>query len=357
MFNERIKQILLLIIIVVLMFLVIEELIPFLPGLLGAITLYIVSRKQYFKMVYQKKWKRGWAAMMHIMFYIIIIVIPVAVAIILISPKVNDAMQNPDAIVASAKHTIVTIQQKIGVNLVSDRSLSNTLNKLSASVPKLLNSTLNIISNIGIMLFVLYFMLYNASEMERYLARIIPLKRNNIQLLSYETKKIVIANALGIPLISVLQGLTATLGYFIFGVKDWAIYGFLTGVCAFFPVVGTMIVWVPLVLYMYASGETWNAVFVFLYSLIITGNVDYVARITLLRKMGGVHPVITILGVLVGLGLFGFVGLVFGPLLINYIIVLYDIYMNEFVYVEPVTATSGEDELLSEQATKTNAEE
>ena len=71
-----------------------------------------------------------------------------------------------------------------------------------------------------------------------------------------------------------------------------------------------------------------------LYSVIITGNVDYISRITIMRKLGDVHPVITVLGVIVGLGLFGFIGLVFGPLLVNYIIVLFKIYMNEFV--EPV---------------------
>jgi predicted PurR-regulated permease PerM len=68
-----------------------------------------------------------------------------------------------------------------------------------------------------------------------------------------------------------------------------------------------------------------------LYSTLVTGNVDYIARITLLKRMGNVHPVITILGVLVGLGLFGFIGLIFGPLLVNYIIVLFKIYMNEFI--------------------------
>jgi predicted PurR-regulated permease PerM len=62
----------------------------------------------------------------------------------------------------------------------------------------------------------------------------------------------------------------------------------------------------------------------------VTGNVDYVARITIMRRIGDVHPVITVLGVLVGLGLFGFIGLIFGPLLVNYIIVLTKIYMNEF---------------------------
>jgi predicted PurR-regulated permease PerM len=64
--------------------------------------------------------------------------------------------------------------------------------------------------------------------------------------------------------------------------------------------------------------------------VVVTGNVDYIARISLLKRMGDVHPVITILGVLVGLGLFGFIGLIFGPLLVNYVIVLFNIYMNEF---------------------------
>ena len=104
----------------------------------------------------------------------------------------------------------------------------------------------------------------------------------------------------------------------------------LTGLFAFFPIVGTMIVWVPLVLYMYASGQQWNATGLLIYSLVVTGNIDYLARITIMRRMGNVHPVITVLGVIVGLGLFGFIGLIFGPLLINYIIILSRIYISEF---------------------------
>src|SRR4030095_12017310 len=136
-------------------------------------------------------------------------------------------------------------------------------------------------------------------------------------MLASQTKRMVKANALGIPLISIIQGLTATLGYFIFGVKEFALWGFVTGVFAFFPIVGTMVVWVPLVLYTYATGTTWQATGLLLYSVIVTGNVDYLARVTLLKKMGNVHPVLTILGVIVGLGLFGFIGLIFGPLLVT----------------------------------------
>ena len=63
-FNSRILQVLLLGIIILLLILIIKELYVFLPGLLGAFTLYILSRENYFQLVYNKKWKRGWAAML-----------------------------------------------------------------------------------------------------------------------------------------------------------------------------------------------------------------------------------------------------------------------------------------------------
>ncbi|HPZ89711.1 MAG TPA: hypothetical protein PLQ32_16470, partial [Flavihumibacter sp.] len=58
--------------------------------------------------------------------------------------------------------------------------------------------------------------------------------------------------------------------------------------------------------------------------------IDTVARMTLLKCFGDVHPVVTVMGVIAGLSLFGFIGLIFGPLLMSYILVLVRIYLNEF---------------------------
>ena len=340
-FNNRIKQVLLLVLIILLVYLSIQELSVFLPGLLGALTLYILSRASYFQIVYNRKWKKGWAAGLFIIYYLFLIGLPVFLAVTLISPKVNAFLEDPNAMINAAKQSIDTIQQKVGFKFISENTLTNLFSRITAFIPNILNSTANLISNLAIMLFVLYYMLYNGREIEKVLNHLIPLRQENINMLASETKKIVKANALGIPLISIIQGLTATLGYFIFGVDEWGLWGFLTGIFAFFPVVGTMIVWVPLVIYSYAIGETWQATGLLLYSVVVTGNVDYLARITLLKRMGNVHPVITILGVLVGLGLFGFIGLIFGPLLVSYIIVLFKIYMNEFIEnAEPLPETS-----------------
>lgn len=330
-FNNRIKQILLLAIIILLGYLAVKELHSLLPGLLGALTLYILSRSNYFHLIYTRKWRKGWAAGLFILYYLLLIGLPVFIAIMLISPKINAFLDDPSAMVTAAKQSILTVQQKLGVKFVSEASITSSLSKVSAFIPTILNSTATLITNLTIMLFILYYMLYYGREIERMLNRIIPLKQENINMLASETKKMIKASALGIPLISIIQGLAATLGYFIFGINEWALWGFLTGVFAFFPVVGTMVVWVPLVIYTYAIGETWQASGLLIYNIVVVGQIDYVARITLLKRLGDVHPVTTILGVIVGLGLFGFIGLIFGPLLISYLVLLFKIYMNEFI--------------------------
>jgi predicted PurR-regulated permease PerM len=166
--------------------------------------------------------------------------------------------------------------------------------------------------------------------MEEYITDFIPLKKKNRQMLSEETDVMIRANAIGIPLLALIQGVVGALGYFIFGIKEFGVWGFLTGVASLIPIIGTGIIWVPLTIYLLASGNTWQGVGLGIYSLAVLTNVDYVARITLLRKIGNVHPLITIFGLIVGVSMFGFLGLVFGPLLISYLILLVKIYRNEF---------------------------
>lgn len=330
LFNDRIKQIMLLVLLVLIVYFVLNELHVFFPGLLGAVTLYILSRGSYFQLVYHRKWRRGWTAGMYLIGYFLLLVILVYFTFILIEKRIQPFLSDPAAMLSKAEAAIKEMQNKAGVTVVSEQTLNSLQQKLSDFIPKLLNDTGILLSNLAIMLFMLYYMLVHGKEMENFMGRVIPLKQSNITMLASETKRLVKASALGIPIISIIQGVTATIGYAVFGVNEYVVWGFLTGVFAFFPVIGTLIIWVPLVLYMYISGNTWNATGLFIYSLIITGNIDYLSRITVLKRLGNVHPVITVLGVIVGLGLFGFIGLIFGPLLVNYIILLFRTYLQEF---------------------------
>ncbi len=329
-FNSRIRQVLLISVIVMLGFLIIRELYIFLPGLLGAVTLYILSRDKYLQLVYEKKWSPSWTSALFMLLTLALIGLPLYYAIHLVVPKVNAAMAHTEEMVVGLKAFSEKFTSFTGQELLSAENVKNLQSKVAGFLPIFLNSTANILINIVVMFFTYYYMATSSKEMESSLNSLIPLQQKSIDKLSAETKTMVRANALGIPLISIIQGLTACLGYWIFGLKDWGMWGFLTGVFAFFPLVGTMIIWAPLVIYMYAQGMNWQATGLMIYSLVVTGNVDYLARVTLMKRMGNVHPLVTVFGVIVGLSLFGFMGFIFGPLVISYLIILVRIYASEF---------------------------
>ena len=152
-FNDRIRQILLLLLIILLIYLSIKELKLFMPGLLGAITLYILSRASYFQLVYNRKWKKGRAAFLFIIFYLLILGIPVFAAITLISPKISSVLSDPTAVITNIKQAVMQIQSRMGVIIVTEKSLSNSLDQTITFIPSLLNSTLNLVSNLITMLF------------------------------------------------------------------------------------------------------------------------------------------------------------------------------------------------------------
>src|SRR5882724_6598034 len=105
-FNDRIKQLLILFLLLLFIYLVIKEIYLFLPGLLGALTLYILSRASYFQLVFNRKWKRGRAAGLFIVYYLFILGLPIFLAVTLISPKINAFLQDPTAMINAAKESV-----------------------------------------------------------------------------------------------------------------------------------------------------------------------------------------------------------------------------------------------------------
>ena len=281
-------------------------------------------------LIEKKKWKPGWTALLYILVYTIIICLPVYLAVVLVIPKLVAIFNDPVQFMIAVKTFSQKIQDATGIELYNGNSLKNATQRIANNLPTFLTGTANFITNLLLMFFVLYYMLVHGNKMEKYLNNFIPLKESNREILRDETNLMIRANAIGIPLLAIIQGLVAMLGFYIFGIKEYGVWAFLAGVASLIPIVGTGLIWVPLTVYLFGTGHTWQGVGLGIYSLSVLTNVDYVARITILRKIGDVHPLITIFGVIVGLSMFGFLGLVFGPLLISYFIVLVKIYRNEF---------------------------
>ena len=329
-FNNRLRQIILLLVIVLLAILLLNQLFVFLPGFLGAITLYILLRNSFNYLTIRKRWGKTGTAVLFILGSLVIIALPLYFSIRLISSELSILLNNSAELVADARLVGQKIYELTGVQLMTDENILTFQKQAATIIPSLLNSSASILSNFAVMFFLLYFMLVNGREIEKFLDRFIPLKEENIDMLSLETRNMIRANAIGIPVLAIIQGVVATIGYWIFGVKDFALWGFLTGVFSMVPIVGSALIWAPLCIYLFAIDKTGKAIGLLLYAALLISNIDYVVRLTLLRKFMDVHPVITVFGVIVGLGLFGFWGVIFGPLLISYFVILIRIYMNEF---------------------------
>jgi predicted PurR-regulated permease PerM len=329
-FNNRIRQVGFLLIVIALAIIVFRQLYIFFPGFLGALTLYILCRKYYFHLTEERKWKKGLTAILFMVLFMACIVAPVCLTVRMIFQKINTIVENPEQVNNAIDAISAQLREWTGQDLLTKEATADIRKKATSFIPGILNTSATMLGNLLMILFLAFFMFKNGRFMEDTLDHFIPLKHKNIQSLADETCGMVRANALGIPLVSLIQGLVASLGYWVVGIEDFVLLGLITGLFAFFPVIGTAMIWLPLVIFLFSKGESGKAIGLAAYGLTIIGNIDYVARISFLQKVGHVHPVITILGLIAGIKLFGFWGFIFGPLLISYLLLLVRIYKNEF---------------------------
>ena len=101
---------------------------------------------------------------------------------------------------------------------------------------------------------------------------------------------VVKSNAIGVPLLAIIQGGIAMLGYYIFGAPEVILWGVVSCFATVIPVIGVAIVWIPLALYIGATGHWWTALGLSVYCIVIVANVDNLIRSVLQRKMADTHP-------------------------------------------------------------------
>jgi predicted PurR-regulated permease PerM len=331
--QNRIRQIIFLLIIGLLGVLLFLELYTFLPALLGAISLYIILRKWNIHLTTKKKrrWKKSMAAFTLMMLSLIVILLPIGLLVNMLQSKVTYAVDHSAELVNAINTVANSLEKRFNIEIVSDENIKKLSGILAQTLPLILSATFNTLGTIFFMYFILYFMLVNSLKMEEALYEYIPLKDENVEKLGKEVHSSVMSNAVGIPLIAILQGVVALIGYLILGVKEPWFWFVVTCITAMLPVVGAALAYVPVAIIFFANDQTGKGIAMLLIGFGLIGTVDNVFRFTLAKKIGNVHPLVTVFGVIIGLKLFGFIGLIFGPLLISLFMLLLKIYSNEFI--------------------------
>ncbi|KFF14422.1 permease [Chryseobacterium soli] len=325
-----IKQVALLAIILVLTGLICFNLALFIPSVLGAITIYVVCRKYNFYLQEEKKWKPWLSSLVLMLASLIILILP----IYFIADLLIEKLGNAQVYMAKFNVFLDKIHSYVYEQVHFDILSKENMDKLKSSAGKVSTSavsgTFNTLTVVMSMYFILYFMLDQPRRFERILTSSAPLKRSNISLIGDKMRKLIMANAIGIPVVALGQGLVALIGYFIFGAPSPVLLFALTAAASMVPVVGAAIVYIPVCIFMIAEGNTGPGLGLAAYCLIVVGLTDNLLRFTLLKKLEDIHPLNTVFGIIMGMNLFGFMGLIFGPILISLTLLLIQVYRNEF---------------------------
>lgn len=330
-FKEQYWKYSLIVIILSLGIIILLYLRPFIGGLLGACTIYVLLRGQMRYLTQKRRLRKSFAAILLLGETISCFLIPLSLIVWMLINKIQNINLDPQQWIEPIQNFVALIEQKTGYDLLGTDNLSS----IAAWVPKVGQFLMGEISgfglNIFVLLFVLYFMLIGGKQMESYIYEILPFNSQNKHNVMNEIHMLVRSNAIGIPLLAIIQGGIALIGYSIFNAPSPLLFGVLTCFATIVPIVGTAVIWLPLVVYLGVTGEWAHAIGLAIYALVVITNIDNLIRFVLQKKMADTHPLITIFGVVIGLPLFGFMGVIFGPIILSLFLLCVNIFKSEYL--------------------------
>lgn len=324
----------------------------YISAFLGAGILYVVFRPWFTALALKRNWNRSLVTSLLIIFAVVVIILPFLTLSLLLIGRIQYYSQHTDEILNLVKKA----EDLTGYQITSPQNIKaisqQAAGYASRLLPSLAGGTLDFIVILGLMFFTMYFMFVQQEDFQKGLQKYLPFKRDTQHELAESLKNNVNANVIGQALVSFVQGLLTGLTLWIFGVPDapfWGVVGFFL---AFIPILGTPLVWAPAGLIKLSQGDTGQGVGILLVGAIIIINIDNLLRIMLAKRMGDIHPLITLTGIVLGVPIFGILGLVIGPLLLSYFIVLIRVFERQNKKQQEEVAR--DEERIEEEARKSD---
>ena len=202
-------------------------------------------------------------------------------------------------------------------------SLMNSLSQLMLNFPTLFLQSL-------VVFFTFFFVLRDKEQLLSYIKSLLPFSKDVEKKLFESSKGITSSVIYGQIIIGIIQGLLVGLGFFIFGVPNALFLTLLACLAGVFPIIGTAIIWVPVVIYLLIAGNTFPAIGVIIFGL-ISSSLDNFIRPIIVSKRTQMHSSLVLIGMIGGLFLFGILGLILGPLILAYLLIILEIYRRKDV--------------------------
>ena len=170
---------------------------------------------------------------------------------------------------------------------------------------------------LALLLIMLFFFLRDGQQFRAQLRRVSPLSRAQADELMDQIARTMQGAITSLLLVPLIQGALATMGYWVLGVPNALLWGGLTTLVAFIPLIGTPLVWAPICVYLFINGQVWQGVVLAVYGAVVISSIDNVLRPWIMQGATNIHPLWSFLAILGGLIAFGAPGLLIVPLILS----------------------------------------
>ena len=177
-----------------------------------------------------------------------------------------------------------------------------------------------------VFLFTFYFATRDAEKFQTYISSLSPFSATTEKKFFKEFRGITNAIIFGQVLIGVIQGLALGAGLFFLGVPNVLILTLVAAMLSMIPVLGSWLVWLPVSVFLLVTDQTFAGVFLILYGGLFVSSIDNLLRPYILSKQSTLPVALSLIGTVGGLLFFGIVGLVLGPLIIAYALIIVELY-------------------------------
>ncbi len=206
----------------------------------------------------------------------------------------------------------------------------NVLSWIGSNAFSLLGTATRLVLGLLFTFVGLYYLLVRPGDAWRAVEPYIPFSPERTAALRERFHNVTWSTVMGTGLNAVIQGVLVALAFLAVGISNAAFWGAVTAVLSILPLVGSGLVWGPAAVSLLITGRPAAAIGLALWGALVVANVDNLLRPMVYRRFAHMHPMITLVGAVVGVEHFGLVGLVLGPLAIQYFFELVSIYRQEY---------------------------
>jgi predicted PurR-regulated permease PerM len=189
-------------------------------------------------------------------------------------------------------------------------------------------NTLEFVVSFFVMLYLLFFLLRDGGMLRARAGRAIPLRPELQRDLAVRFATVIRATIKGNVVVAIVQGALGGLAFWVLGISGALLWGVLMAFLSLLPAVGTALVWIPVAIYLLASGELWQGLALIAFGTLVIGLVDNVLRPVLVGKDTKMPDFVVLLSTLGGMAVFGFNGFVIGPVIAAMFIAIWETFAD-----------------------------